>query len=211
MSDSSRSCGNWHPQNYGGSHGGGGAHADVDGVRQVAQHDGGRAVASLVGREKVIEMTRRVGIRGIRRTCSMALGDYGITPLEHTGGVATFINGGKRVRPYGVLEITNSKGELVYSRERDEPEPPQIVAPRVAQHMNQLMHRVVTDGTGKSAGARVHARRRQDRHQHRPARRLVRRRHRQVRDERLVRQRRQPADGERHDRRRRRGRASTSS
>ena len=48
-----------------------------------------------VGREKVIEMTQRLGITGIRKSCSMALGDYGITPLEHTGGVATFANGGK--------------------------------------------------------------------------------------------------------------------
>ncbi len=150
VSDSSRSCGNWHPQNYGGSHGGGGRMpmwmAFAKSLNTTAAE-----LSFAVGREKVIEMTQRVGIRGIRRTCSMALGDYGITPLEHTGGVATYINGGKRAKPYGVLEIMNSKGELVYSRERDEPEAPQIVAPRVAQHMNQLMHRVVTDGTGKNA------------------------------------------------------------
>jgi penicillin-binding protein 1A len=148
--DYSRRCGNWHPQNYGGSHGGGGAMpmwmAFAKSINTTAAE-----LSFLVERKNVIELTQRVGIRGIRPTCSMALGDYGITPLEHTGGVATFINGGKRVRPYGVLELTNSKGELVYSRERDEPEPPQIVATRVAHAMNQMMQRVVTDGTGKSA------------------------------------------------------------
>ena len=148
--DYSRWCGNWHPQNYGGSHGSGGSMplwmAFARSLNTTAAE-----LSFLVERKNVIELTQRVGIRGIRPTCSMALGDYGITPLEHTGGTAVFLNGGKRARPYGVLEITNSKGELVYSRERDEPEPPQIVPARVAQNMNLIMHRVVTDGTGKGA------------------------------------------------------------
>jgi penicillin-binding protein 1A len=150
VADSSPSCGNWHPQNYGGSHGSGGRMplwlAFAKSLNTTAV-----ALSLRYDRDNVIEMTRRVGITGIRRTCSMALGDYGITPLQHTGGVATYLNGGKRVRPFGVLEITNSRGEVLYNRERDEPEPPQIVAPQVAAHMNQLMRRVVTDGTGKSA------------------------------------------------------------
>ncbi len=150
VTDSSPTCGNWHPQNYGGSHGTGGRMplwmAFARSLNTTAV-----ALSLRYDRDKVIEMTRRVGVRGIRRTCSMALGDFGITPLEHTGGVATYINGGKRARPYGVLEITNSRGDRLYSRERDEPEAPQIVDSRVAQQMNQLMHRVVTDGTGKSA------------------------------------------------------------
>lgn len=150
VSDSSRGCGNWHPQNYGGSHGSG-ARMPLWMAFARSLNTTAAELSFAVGREKVIEMTQRVGIRGIRRTCSMALGDYGITPLEHTGGVATYISGGKRARPSGVLEITNSRGDLVYSRERDEPEAPQIVSPRVAQQMNQLMHRVVTDGTGKNA------------------------------------------------------------
>ncbi len=148
--DASRSCGNWHPQNYGGSHGGGGRMplwmALAKSLNTVASE-----LSFAVGREKVIEMTRRLGISGIRKSCSMALGDYGITPLEHTGGVATFANGGKSAKPYGILEIFNSKGELVYSRERDEPEPAQLVSRQVAEGMNQMLQKVVTDGTGGAA------------------------------------------------------------
>jgi penicillin-binding protein 1A len=151
VTDSSPSCGNWHPQNYGGSHGSG-ARMPMWMAFAKSLNTTATALSLRYDRDNVIEMTRRVGIRGIRKTCSMALGDYGITPLEHTGGVATYINGGRRARPYGILDITNSRGEVIYSRERDEPEAPQIVAPRVAQHMNQLMHKVVTEGTGKSAG-----------------------------------------------------------
>ena len=150
VSDSSPSCGNWHPQNYGGSHGGGGRMplwlALAKSLNTVAVQ-----LSLKVGREKVIEMTKRLGITGIRKSCSMALGDYGITPLEHTGALATFANGGKSARPYAILEVFNSKGELVYSRERDEPEPAQVVSKTVAQQMNQMLQKVVTEGTGQRA------------------------------------------------------------
>jgi len=148
--DASRSCGNWHPQNYGGSHGGGGRMplwlALAKSMNTVAAE-----LSFAVGREKVIEMTRRLGIKGIRKSCSMALGDYGITPIEHAGGLATFANGGKKARPYAILELVNSKGELVYSRERDEGEPPQIVKRSVAEGMNFMLQKVVTEGTGQRA------------------------------------------------------------
>ncbi len=104
-----------------------------------------------VGRDKVIEMTRRVGITGIRKTCSMALGDYGISPLEHAGGIATFTNGGKLARPYAILDLVSSKGDLVYSRDRDEPEAPQVVERKVAEGLNWMMQKVVTEGTGQRA------------------------------------------------------------
>ena len=148
--DASRTCGRWHPQNYGGSHGGGGRMplwmALAKSLNTVAAE-----LSFAVGREKVIEMTQRLGITGIRKTCSMALGDYGITPLEHTGGLATFINGGKSARPFAILDVVNSRGEMVYSRETDEPEPAQIVPVNVAEGMNQMMRRVVTDGTAQKA------------------------------------------------------------
>jgi penicillin-binding protein 1A len=150
VSDSSPSCGNWHPQNYGGSHGGGGRMplwlALAKSLNTVAVQ-----LSLKVGREKVIDMTKRLGITGIRKSCSMALGDYGITPLEHTGGIATFANGGKLAKPYAILEMVNSKGELIYARDRDEPPAPQVVSRQVAQQMNQMMQRVVTDGTGQRA------------------------------------------------------------
>lgn len=150
VSDTSPACGNWRPSNYGGGGGGGGRMplwlALAKSLNTVAVQ-----LSLKVGREKVIDMTKRVGISAIRKSCSMALGDYGITPLEHTGGIAAFANGGKRAIPYAISELFNSKGELVYSRERDEPEAPQVVSKVVAQQMNQMLQKVVTDGTGTAA------------------------------------------------------------
>ncbi len=149
--DASRSCGRWSPSNYGGG-GGSGARMPLWLALAKSLNTVAAELSFAVGRENVIELTQRLGIKGIRKSCSMALGDYGITPLEHTGGFATFANGGKRALPYAITELYNSKGELIYSRERDEPAPPQIVAPDVAAGMNWMMNKVVTDGTAQRAG-----------------------------------------------------------
>jgi len=148
--DASRSCGRWHPQNYGGSHGGGGRMPLWMGLAKSFNTIAAE-LSFAVGRDKVIEMTRRVGITGIRKTCSMALGDYGISPLEHAGGIATFANGGKLAKPYAILDLVSSKGDLVYSRDRDEPEAPQVVERKVAEQLNWMMQKVVTEGTGQRA------------------------------------------------------------
>ncbi len=148
--DASRSCGRWSPSNYGGG-GGSGARLPLWLALAKSLNTVAAELSFAVGRENVIEMTQRLGIKGIRKSCSMALGDYGITPLEHTGGFATFANGGKRALPYAVTEIYNSKGDLIYSRERDEPPAPQIVAPEVAAGMNWMMNKVVTEGTAQKA------------------------------------------------------------
>jgi penicillin-binding protein 1A len=102
-------------------------------------------------RDNVVAMTQRLGVHGIKKTCSMALGDQGITPLEHTAAYAHFANHGKAVKPYAILEIMNSRGDVIYSRDKDEPPPKQVLEPRVVENMNRMMHAVVTEGTGRRA------------------------------------------------------------
>ena len=43
-----------------------------------------------------------------------------------SAGFATFANRGKKASPYALLEVFNSRGEIIYSHQRDEPEPEQI-------------------------------------------------------------------------------------
>ena len=147
--DSPPQCGNWSPKNYSGGISGGRVglgDALARSLNTVAVY-----LSLNVGRQKVVEMTRRLGIKGITPSCSMALGDHGITPLEHTGAIATFANNGKLAKPYAIMEIFNSKGDLLYSRERDEPPAPQVISSKVVDQMNQMMQLVVTQGTGKAA------------------------------------------------------------
>ena len=148
--DASRSCGNWHPPNYGGSRGGGGQHAAVEGARPLAQH--GRRRALLQGRPR--EGDRDDAAAGDHRHPQVLL--HGARrlrhpPIQHAGGIGTFANGGKLAKPYAILDLVNSKGDLVYSRDRDEPEAPQVVSRKVAEQMNWMLNKVVTEGTGRAA------------------------------------------------------------
>ena len=150
LRDISVRCGRWSPRNYNGSYGSGGRIAMTDALRR-SLNTTAVATSLRVGRKKVIELTKRLGIKGIRPSCSMALGDRGITPISHVGGYATFANGGYRAEPYAILDVYNSQGELVYSRERDEPKPRRVLSRAVSEQMNQMLETVVTGGTGRRA------------------------------------------------------------
>jgi penicillin-binding protein 1A len=144
------SCGNWSPKNYDGGSGGGGSMpagvAFAKSLNTVAVD-----LSLKYDRDKVVEMTRRLGVDGVKKTCSMALGDTGITPLQHTAAYAVFANDGILAKPYAILDMFNSRGELVYTRDRDEPQAPRVLSRRVVEQMNQMMQMVVTEGTGKRA------------------------------------------------------------
>ena len=104
-----------------------------------------------VGREKVLENVHKIGLNSVRKTCSMALGDSGVAPLDHTAGFAVFASGGKAIRPYAILELHNTRDELVYSRERDEPPPAQIFKQEDIEVLNTMLEKVVSEGTGMAA------------------------------------------------------------
>jgi penicillin-binding protein 1A len=152
VSDSSQSCGpkGWTPKNYTGGYGGGGSMpmstALAKSLNTVAVD-----LSLKVGREKVIANTQKLGINGVIRSCSMALGDTGISVMEHTQGYAHFANAGKRVKGFAFTEIRNSKGDIVYSRERDEAPAEQLFQPRHIEMLNSMLHEVVVAGTGKRA------------------------------------------------------------
>jgi penicillin-binding protein 1A len=143
-------CGNWAPRNYNGGSGSGRSMPAIDAFK-VSLNVPAVNLSLKVGREKVLEMTQRLGVTGVKKTCSMALGDTGITPLEHTSAYAVFAHGGKLSKPYAILELFNSKGDLIYSHDRDEPPAPQVLSTKVVEGMNQMMAAVVTEGTAKSA------------------------------------------------------------
>ena len=157
-------------------------HAAVDGARQIAQYGRRRAVVRRRARQGHRDDAAASASPASARPARWRSATTASRPLEHAGGVATFANGGKLAKPYAILDLVSSKGDLVYSRDRDEPRGPAgRRRARSPKGMNWMMHKVVTDGTGQRRAARLYQRRRQDRHLDRSQGRLVRRLHRQVR------------------------------
>ena len=104
-----------------------------------------------VGREKVLANAKKLGLNHVKKSCSMALGDTGLTPLQHTTAYAAFASGGKSVKPYAIMEIRNSRGEVIYTHEKDGPKPKQIFERSVIEDLNFMLGQVVISGTGRRA------------------------------------------------------------
>lgn len=108
------------------------------------------ALAERVGRKKVIRAARRLGITTtLRPDPSLALGAYEVTLLELTGAYAAVANGGNGVWPYGIDEIRDGNGKVLYRRSGDGPG--RVIEPSVVAGLNDLFSAVVGWGTGKAA------------------------------------------------------------
>ena len=143
-------CGNWSPKNYSGGGSSGRSLAAIDAFRmslnvpavnvslQVGPREGGGDdPAPRRGRreEDVLDGAgrhRHHAAAAHRRLC----------PLRQRRQAA---------RPYAILEMFNSKGELIYARTRRSRGPGQVVSRKVAEDMNQMMLAVVTNGTAQNA------------------------------------------------------------
>jgi penicillin-binding protein 1A len=103
------------------------------------------------GRDQVVRNVAKLGMPYVKKTCSLALGDQGITVLDHVSGYATLANDGKRVKGYAITEIRTGKGKLIYSRDSDEPPAPQIFKRKAVRQLNEMLSHVVSEGTGRRA------------------------------------------------------------
>ncbi|MGE4351497.1 MAG: transglycosylase domain-containing protein [Bdellovibrionales bacterium] len=107
-------------------------------------------IAQRVGIGKVIAAARALGITSpMDRDLSLALGTSLATPLEMTGVYAAFATGGRAVTPYGIKEIRNRKGEVVFRREAVTL--PVTVDQQAVATLVGMLQGVVSYGTGKRA------------------------------------------------------------
>jgi len=103
-------------------------------------------VAEMVGYDKVVEMARRAGLNmDIQPTPAVALGSYEVTPVEIAGAYTMFANRGTVSRPQFVRMIRDRDGSTLYAAD---PESRQVLDPRVAYLIVNVMENVLRSGTG---------------------------------------------------------------
>lgn len=108
-------------------------------------------LAQRIGIDSVLDMAQRLGITDdLHPDLSLALGTGETTLLDMTTVYATFANEGKAVWPYGVLEIRDRDGAILYQH-KDEDDPTYVVSQTVNQQMVELLRGVVEYGYGKAA------------------------------------------------------------
>ncbi|MEA2780736.1 MAG: penicillin-binding protein [Rhodospirillaceae bacterium] len=107
-------------------------------------------VSERVGRSRVVETAHRLGITAdLSATPSIALGASGVSLLEMTSAYAAFANRGNGVWPYGIEQILDAQGKVLYQRSGSGPG--QVVGARAAGEMLDIMQSVVSWGTGRTA------------------------------------------------------------
>jgi len=107
-------------------------------------------LSERVGRRKVIEMARRLGVTAdLTSGPSIALGASGVSLLEMTGAYAALANRGNGVWPYGIEQILDADGNVLYKRSGGGPG--HVIGGHAAAEMIDMMQSVIFSGTGKAA------------------------------------------------------------
>ena len=107
-------------------------------------------VGEKAGRARVIGVSRRLGLSGdFKTTPSLALGAQEVTLLELTQAYGPFANGGAGVWAYGIEEIRDRAGNLLYRRRGSGPG--RVVSEVHVAAMNAMLSGVITHGTGRAS------------------------------------------------------------
>lgn len=139
--------GNWEPRDYERTYRGNVtmAQAIAYSLNTVAAQ-----VIERVGVDNVIAAARKLGITtNLTHDDSLALGTSDVTLIEMTAAYAAFASGGIGAWPYGIVEIEDAHGHVIYRR--DGSGPGRVIDPDIAGTMNQLLSGVISYGTGRAA------------------------------------------------------------
>ena len=139
----------YRPQNYGGKE-------DFAGVMSLAKAlSQSRNIPAVklgmsVGLEEVIKICLQLGIESpMQPVISLPLGSIGVTPLEMAGAFATFANNGWHSDPTVILQVTDSKGNILID---NTPRPKRILDPWATANLTTMLKGVLEPGgTGKKA------------------------------------------------------------
>jgi penicillin-binding protein 1A len=139
--------GGWRPHDYQNHYRG-----DVTMAEALAQSINTVAVevALRAGIDNVAHVAHRLGIASpLTRDATIALGTDEVNLLELVSAYAPFANGGIGIWPYGIAEIRDSAGQVLYRRAGSGPG--RVLSPELAGEMNDMLSGVIASGTGKSA------------------------------------------------------------
>jgi penicillin-binding protein 1A len=104
-----------------------------------------------VGADKVAATAKTMGISTpITAVPAIALGGLkeGVTPLEMADAYATLANGGTKMEPFGIQEVSDASGKVLSTAQ---PAGTKAIDPAVAYLTTDMLKGVLTQGTAKSA------------------------------------------------------------
>ena len=101
-----------------------------------------------VGISKAVTYAEKIGVAGIPRVPSAALGAGEVTLETLTTAYSVFASGGVRHEPVYIVRVEDSEGNVLFTAQRDEE---QVVAPETAFLMSEMLADVIDHGTAYKA------------------------------------------------------------
>ncbi|MEX3814726.1 penicillin-binding protein 1A [Paraburkholderia sp. BR13439] len=139
----------WEPKNYGGGFDG---PMTMRTALQKSKNLVSIRILNQIGLKYAQQYITRFGFDADRHPAylPMALGAGLVTPLQMAGAFSVFANGGYRINPYLIAEVTDQRGGVVAQAQplvagRNAP---YAIQPRNAYVMNSLLQSVAQHGTG---------------------------------------------------------------
>jgi penicillin-binding protein 1A len=155
VTDKSTCIGNWCPHNYKGGFKGSmpAWSAMAQSINtipvQLSIQLGKEASSVKSGRAKIVDIAHQMGVKSdLYDAQCMPIGCVELTALDQAVGYNTLANGGYRVKPYAIVQIRNTNGELIYTAE---PEKIKVLSERVVSNLNFMLNKVIDQGTGVAA------------------------------------------------------------
>ena len=103
----------------------------------------------ILGPSSVARFGYELGLEStLAPNLSLALGTSEVTLLDLTAAYAVFPNKGKRIKPFGVLEVLDRKGRIIW---RVKPRKKVAMSREGAAIMTNMLEGVIQEGTGKNA------------------------------------------------------------
>ncbi|MBW0449717.1 penicillin-binding protein 1A [bacterium M00.F.Ca.ET.228.01.1.1] len=139
----------WEPKNYGGGFDG---PMSMRTALQKSKNLVSIRILNHIGTKYAQQYITRFGFDADRHPAylPMALGAGLVTPLQMAGAFSVFANGGYRINPYLIAEVTDPRGVVVAHAQPlvAEQSAPHAIEPRNAYVMNSLLQSVAQRGTG---------------------------------------------------------------
>jgi penicillin-binding protein 1A len=137
----------WKPRNYSGRFTG---EVSLDDAFARSLNTIAVQVSEHAGKDNVIATARRLGLTArLKSHPSLALGASEVTLIELTAAYAVIANQGIAAWPYGITEIRNSAGSVLYRRGGSGGG--RVVDPRHVAALDHMLRKTVAQGTGRRA------------------------------------------------------------
>jgi penicillin-binding protein 1A len=136
----------WRPENFSGGYKG---EMTLRTALALSENIPAVRLIEMLGTSSVARFGHTLGIESnLYPNLSLALGTSEVTLMNLTAAYSVFPNKGERIKPYGVMEVVDRRGRVVW---RVKPQKKVVMSRAGASIITDMLYGVIQEGTGKKA------------------------------------------------------------